>query len=195
MTRIETNTDLYAEVMAILKRRKQSSQSLQHFLLRLWEIVSQRPSATPLCPDEFASMLDAAFEGTPQVDPAEFEKEDQPGWLLQLARQVVDLQQMAEAGSLADEMRFFGIDAPSGARWYNFDPHSYIECGLAGSFGGWTPAANEGRQLVPGPVAVMNADGSLGVANPEDIEEPVFKMQHISWDDFEEFLWAGQNYE
>ena len=199
MTTIKTNADLYVRVMAILKARKKSSQSLQHYLLRLWELLSLRQGASPLRLGEFASMLDAAFDGEPVVDVGELEraaKDDSlAGPLQQLARQVVDLRQMAKAGTLADEMRFFGIDAPSGARWYNFEPHGYIECGLAGSLGGWTPAANSGRQLVPGPVAVMKADGTIGSADPEELVEPIVGLEHITWDDLEEFLWAGQNYE
>ena len=45
---------------------------------------------------------------------------------------------MAEAGALEDEYRYFGIDSPTGFRWYNFDPCSYLECGVRGSLGGNT---------------------------------------------------------
>jgi hypothetical protein len=30
---------------------------------------------------------------------------------------------------LQDEFRYFGIDSPTGHRWYNFDPASYLHCG------------------------------------------------------------------
>jgi hypothetical protein len=40
---------------------------------------------------------------------------------------------MAEAGTLENEYRYFGIDSPTGFRWYNFDPCSYLECGVRGS--------------------------------------------------------------
>jgi hypothetical protein len=193
---ISTNVDLYQRVMATLEARKGSTVSLESYLRRIWELITERKGSQPLGLAEFVQLLDDAFEGRPGVEVREFEAAvGADGWQGQLARQVVDLHQMAEAGTLADEMRFFGIDAPSGARWYNFDPQGYIECGLAGSVGGWTPAANGNRQLVPGPVAVMNADGSIGTAKPEELEEPIIPMQHIPWNDFEEFLWAGQNYE
>jgi hypothetical protein len=28
------------------------------------------------------------------------------------------------------------------SRWYNFDPATYLECGLAGTFGGWDDLAD-----------------------------------------------------
>jgi hypothetical protein len=35
-----------------------------------------------------------------------------------------------------DEDRDFGVDAPSGARWYDFDPRAHVERAFAGTFGG-----------------------------------------------------------
>ncbi len=121
--------------------------------------------------------------------------EDEHPCLRKLARQIVDLREMDEVGTLDNELRYFGIDAPSGARWYNFDPHTFVECGVSGTFGGWAQGDASGRELVPGPVAVLDADGDLISVNPEDIEDPTYFVESISWDEFADFLWAGQCYE
>ena len=89
---------------------------------------------------------------------------------------------MDEIGALASELRYFGVNSPRGGYWYNFDPCSFIECGMAGSFGGWQPGDNTGRDYVTGEVAEMS-------------KNPVFAMSSIPWDAFREFLWCGQHYE
>lgn len=102
---------------------------------------------------------------------------------------------MAEAGTLAYEYRYFGIDAPGGSRWYNFDLLTYIECAMAGSLGGWEPGDPTGREFVPGDVAVVDSQGDLQVVNPQDIERPIIEMAHISWEEFKDFSECGQMYE
>jgi hypothetical protein len=84
--------------------------------------------------------------------------------------QIVDLRDMDEAGMLRNEDRYFGIDAPRGNRWYNFDPMTYLECAAAGTYRGFT--------------------------TPPDIpDDPVFEIEEVSWDDFTRFLRAGAFYE
>ncbi|MBN9117668.1 MAG: hypothetical protein J0I06_00605 [Planctomycetes bacterium] len=72
---------------------------------------------------------------------------------------------MAESGRLADPQRHFGVDAPRGARWYNFDPCAFLECASAGTFGG-----RRGDDHGAEPLAA------------------------ISWEEFRDFLRAGQEY-
>ncbi len=43
--------------------------------------------------------------------------------------QIADLRRMRDK-ELKDEYRYFGIDSPTGNRWYNFDPFTNLECGL-----------------------------------------------------------------
>jgi hypothetical protein len=38
-------------------------------------------------------------------------------------------------GTLANDQRYFGVDSPRGSRWYNFDPLTFLECAVAGTFG------------------------------------------------------------
>jgi hypothetical protein len=80
----------------------------------------------------------------------------------------------------------------AGRKWYNLNPVSFIEAGVAGAFGGWEPNDEErtGRGLVPG--LVMTPDGPK---RPEDIEERVQVIVTIGWHDVRRFLECGQRYE
>lgn len=196
---LQTNRDLYCIVTDALKRRSRTARSLEAYLSRLREMLASREGC-PMTTEDFARALDSAFLGpAPVADLAALRElagdERMPAWHRQLAQQIVDLREMAEAGILEDEYRYFGVNAPSGARWYNFDPHTFVECGLAGSFGGWAPCDDTGRAHAPGKVAVVGEHGELTTANPEDLEEPIVSVQTISWDALAEFLWAGQCYE
>lgn len=56
--------------------------------------------------------------------------------------QIADLQRMADAGTLENEYRYFGIDSPTGNRWYNFDVDAYLECASSG-VGGYEPITED----------------------------------------------------
>ncbi len=199
-TKIETNADLYKVVLTLLEKRENSPRTLEQYLLRLWELTESRASETPLSLTEFVGLLDGAFEGAPasvtlaQIREAASDKE-LSNWHRQLAQQVLDLREMELAGTLEDEYRYFGIDSPAGSRWYNFDPHTFVECGMNGTFGGWEPDCESDRQYVPGLVAYIDENGKMQSARPEELEEPPLPMATISWDDFADFLWSGQCYE
>jgi hypothetical protein len=117
------------------------------------------------------------------------------GWGERILRQVVDLREMAEQGQLADEYRYFGISAPRGPQWYNFDPCTFLECGTVGCFGGWEPEDETGRTHVPGPVAVLDEDGRIVSVDPQDVPNLVVPILEIRWEDFRELLEYGQIYE
>ena len=42
--------------------------------------------------------------------------------------QIADLHRMRNK-QIKDEYRYFGIDSPTGNRWYNFDVFTFLECG------------------------------------------------------------------
>lgn len=196
---ITSNRELYRVVTATLQRRSRPGPALELYLARLRQTFIAQ-AGVPMTADGFAAALDAAFEGeTPVLDTSVLQavvaSAATPAWHRQLARQLIDLREMAEAGTLERDDRYFGVDAPSGARWYNFDPHAFVECGLSGSFGGWEPGDDTGRELVPGTVAVVGADNTLTPVKPEELDEPHYSLTSISWEQVEEFLWAGQNYE
>jgi hypothetical protein len=46
--------------------------------------------------------------------------------------QIADLHLMEEAGILDDPPQYFGVNSPTGHRWYNFDPQSYFSCAGSG---------------------------------------------------------------
>ena len=101
------------------------------------------------------------------------------GWQDTILWQIVDLRDMDEAGMLRHKDRYFGIDAPRGDRWYNFDPMTYLECATAGACGGFRAGDESGR---------IKSD-------PNAPDDPIFAISHIDWDAFSAFLRAGQSYE
>jgi hypothetical protein len=69
-------------------------------------------------------------------------------------------------------------------RWCNFDPRAYLECGTAGSLGGWRE--DDGlRRPVPGPVVPL-------VPEPEPGERAV---PSLHWGDLAQLARCGQEYE
>ena len=73
----------------------------------------------------FAQLLEAALrESAPAFDDSawrDIADAGFEGWQDTILCQIVDLHDMDEAGMLRNEDRYFGIDAPRGNRWYNFD--------------------------------------------------------------------------
>ena len=75
--------------------------------------------------------------------------------------QIADLADFADQGPL-DEYAYSGVNAPRPPdcvratywRWYNHDPQGYLECGMAGSLGGWDED-DDLRKPVPGPVVPL----------------------------------------
>jgi hypothetical protein len=123
---------------------------------------------------------------------------DPPGfttWEHFVLRQIVDLREMTEHGSLNDPMRYLGIDSPRGERWYNFTPCAFLEAAAVGCFGGWQSGDATGRIYVPGPVAIVDQDGRWGTASPEDMPNPIEPLGDVTWADFRSFLGCGQWYE
>lgn len=199
---MKTNRDLYEYVAELLRRHKRSGRRLDAYLRALASGMAEHAAAASLELSAFAGLLDAAFSADEQAaPPPAFDRK--PGHeLAGFARfehtlwcQVVDLEDMSAAGTLDDEHRYFGVDAPSGERWYNFDPLCYLECAVAGTFGGWRPDDATGRAYVPGKVAVLDATGEVTSADPQDIDDPIVSIERLTWNDLCDFLWAGRCYE
>ena len=110
---------------------------------------------------------------------------------------------MTRDGTLENELRSFGTEAkrprrakrPTSAYWHNFDPLTYIECGVVGAFGGWEPGDQTGRELVSGMVAVVGEAGTIGAMAAEHIERPVIELDRVEWSMLVDFLECGQLYE
>lgn len=173
MGNIRTNRDLYLAIGELLKLEEKNQCSLETYLLALLSLGQDYQHHKTLTPDEFLGLLGKAFHTMPLPFDDAWRKQDYDpklegfaAWQHRIIYQIVDLREMAENNTLNDKMRYFGIDAPRGARWYNFDPCTYLECGLAGSFGGWEEGDDKGREYVPGPVVVLGESGKMESADP-----------------------------
>lgn len=197
-----TNRDLYLAVGGIKERCKESERTLEDYLLALWALCRGYGEQPALAYDVFVRALDDALTASAPpygeaVHGLPDEAEARHGfaaWEQLIRLQIRDLREMREAGTFENEYRYFGVDAPRGARWYNFDPASYLEGAAVGTFGGWDPA-DGGRIMVPGPVAVLGEDGKLTSVDPSEIDDPVVPLPEITWEAFADFLQNGQWYE
>jgi hypothetical protein len=174
---IETNGDPYKAIADLLGQKKdQSLPSLERYLLNLVRRASHMAHKESLSLEEFFLLLRDSFDGpgdAPEVATIEAAVPQFHEWKAAVAKQIQDLREMAENRQLEDPHRYFGIVAPSGERWYNFDPCAYIECGVAGTLGGLSD------QLAPG----------------LDSEGRAVKVPMITWVRFSQFVWAGRQYE
>lgn len=201
---LQTNRDLYLFIAGLVAERGKHDRSLEEYLRALWAAGSAHRDAEALSLSCFAGLLETALRAeVPPFDPAWLDIDrgalaDVSGyasWERAIQAQIVDLHEMEQAGLLANELRYFGIDAPRGARWYNFDPFTFLECGVAGTFGGWESGDATGRDYVPGPVAVLDEQGRVTSADPRDLDDPVEQLVSITWNVFVDFLESGQTYE
>jgi hypothetical protein len=183
-----TNRDIYRAVRNFSEAVERSAiPSLEKYLSSLWSLVSQERDVA-LTPEKIIEWLGRAFvTAAPDFNPdwlrrASYSEEacDFDNWENVIIYQIGDLRCMDEAGMLADEYRYFGIDSPRGSRWYNFDPLSYLECGVRGALGGY--AEDEVLILIPPPEG-------------ESADSPIYEVEEFSWDTFTWILKCGQSYE
>jgi len=195
---VKTNRELYKNLEQLLEEKAgQPIPSLECYLLNLVQRAVPFAHRDSLKLEEFFCLLRDAFEDSqtltgivPSHPVAGFLK-----WKMQIDQQIEDLREMARSKQLEDKHRYFGISAPSGRHWFNFDACAYIECGVAGSLGGWIEGDNTGRAYVPGQVACLGADGHIASCDPKDLDRPPIQIPEITWEMFSEFAWCGQNYE
>lgn len=196
---LRTNRELYLHFLQLGQEARSASWSLSAFLRALWKVSGPLRDREGVEPDDVAAMFTAAaLSPPPPFDPAWRTKDlsltgDEPAdhadWERVLLSQLADLEDFAE--SPPGPRARFGVDAPrpsgSGrratpARWYNFDPATYLECAVAGSIGGWDAA--DGARV---PLA-----DSGGVAPPRSYVRDVTAM---SWADLARIAVCGQMYQ
>jgi hypothetical protein len=201
---VRTNRDLYLFVAALRQTHRRNERTLEEYLKALWRLGSVERARGELPVPRVAALLEEALGAeAPRFDHvwSRDYRRDPSGlsghahWEQTILRQIVDLHEMEEAGTLANDDRYFGADAPRGLRWYNFDPLTFLECAVAGTFGGWQSGDPSGRDYVPGLVAVLDEAGQITSADPRDLDEPIFELRPISWETFAELLASGQGYE
>jgi hypothetical protein len=189
---LRTNRDLYLFVAALVENDDLEGRELEEYLRALWRLGSAEQAKDQLTLACFSGLLVAAFQepapafvpGWQDIAEEEGTHAGYPRWERTIFSQIVDLREMRDAGMLANEHRYFGVDAPRGRRWFNFDPLTYLECAVEGAFGGWRPGDRTGRDYV--------AAKNLELA---DLDIPIFEMTRVSWDQFADFLRAGQSFE
>jgi hypothetical protein len=201
---LQTNRDLYLAISDLSKQYKDCDRSLELYLLAGLDRSATFSDRDALTLSELYELIASGFTSKPasfddawldQYGELPHEDNGYAGWRATIIRPIVDLREMEECGTLKNEMRYFGVSAPRKSYWYNFDPLGYLECAMAGSFGGWEPGDESGREYVPGPVAVLTNTGSIQSVNPEDLLNSTFEMPSVGWAHFKDFVICGQIYE
>ncbi len=195
---MKTNRDLYIRIGKLIQAKSgQAVPALETYLTNLVRNAERFADREALNLNEFFSLLSDSFEEfkEPRRAPVYFVTLGFKTWKEHVEHQIADLRQMSGNGQLQNELRFFGISAPSGEQWYNFDPCAYIECGMAGSLGGWVEGDGTGRSYVPGQVACLDAEGNMTPCDPRDLDRPPIEIPVITWEKFSEFASCGQTYE
>ncbi len=198
---MRTNRDLYLSIAELVQSSRDNPRSLETYLRCLSAQAAPFAAAPGMPLATFFSLLRAslAAETEPKAAMPANVGEPNPGgtsyedWQALIARQIADLSEMREAGTL--DQAFFGIAAPSGSIWYNTSVSGFLECAAAGTFGGWQPGDDTGRKLVPGDVAYLKEDGSIGSAPASAFEHPIRNIDVVTWEEAIDFLWCGQTYE
>jgi hypothetical protein len=195
-----TNRDLYVRLLDAGRRMTDAGRTLDEFLRAWWLVAKPLCRADRLDLDSVAALVEAAARVEPPPlspawrtarfpfvsDPATF-----GDWESIVLSQVADLADFADQGPL-DQWASLGIDAPrppgtvraTSDRWYNFTPSAYLECGTAGSLGGWD-AGDGVRVPLPGPVTPLRAEPDPG---PHAIGT-------LTWADLADLAICGQLYE
>ncbi len=176
---MKTNRDLYLRARTIGDGSK--DYPLLDYLRALRALASHE-RANPMSIELVAKLLTAARSSPPDTfvltgGPLA------PGYDAvdaTLAHQIADLEAMTANGQIHDPHAYFGINAPSGARWYNLGVSGYLECATRGSVGGYTE--DEVIVLIP-PEPGESADS--------DVDD----LTDFDWELFEDFLQCGRCYE
>jgi hypothetical protein len=191
---LETNRDLYRFVTAMVAARSSSTRSLDDYLRAMLRRVIALRGRPELTPREFVDLVIGAFDDQPlpfelawstaelpvdETAPTQRDVEHK------LVRQIVDVRELAAAGAMRRDDRYFGVDAPRGNHWTNFDPATFVECGMQGAFGGWSTADETGRRRV-----VESSPVDSG-----SIVQRFVPITHVTWEDVLAFLRCGQEYE
>lgn len=180
---IRTNRELYAQLTGLGIHR-----DLEVYLRAVLALARELGPREP-DPDQALALFAAAATAEPiAFDDAWLAR--LPAWQIEpppqglarfeaiLIQQIADLRRMRDGGQLADDNRYFGIDAPGGGRWYNFDPASYLECGASGTIGGWA-----------------DDDDITLVTPPETVDDDDTTRRSLGWDGLCDLLVCGQCYE
>ncbi|MEM9864632.1 MAG: hypothetical protein AAF938_23730 [Myxococcota bacterium] len=193
---VVTNRDLYCLIADLIELREKHRLSLETYLMNLRMLAEGMRDRPTISGRRFATWLVRAFEATERAPEQPREKATgYERWETLIQRQIQDLRDMAECGTFENELRYFGVDSPSGYSWYNFDPLTFLECAVAGTFGGWQEGDNTGRIPLPGGVPLLGPDRSLIDADAQADDDSVGAIHPMNWRVLHTFLEMGQYYE
>src|SRR5688572_6396692 len=105
----------------LIERAGASDRSLELYLTALLRLAAAEQERERLSFQTFVCLLEAALVELPEP-PAPASGRAAAGYVefeRTVRDQIVDLREMEVAGVFSNEQRFFGVDAPRGARWYN----------------------------------------------------------------------------
>jgi hypothetical protein len=149
-------------VLAVLdKQEDKYKNSLEDYLLSLWVVIKKYEKHQPSY-SLFVSMIEESFDTQPcqfddqwltyesdlfweyQNDSLAIKEYRNGEWMVTAVNvdgfdilahtiffQIADLHRMNPA-QINDPKSYFGIDSPTGNRWYNFEVFTYWECATAG---------------------------------------------------------------
>lgn len=199
MEQIATNRDLYLAATRLVGELAENAiPSLEVYLINLSHLSLPYSNLEAITPQVFYELLRAALSDSQKVDiPNAPEGSDSTyrNWLAIITKQIESLRKMNATGQLAEPHKEVGVDAPDGERWYNFDPETYLECGIIGAFGGWENGDDTERILVPGPCLAIDENGDWRSVDPTEIERPTNDISMLTWDELTAFLNCGRAYE
>ena len=131
-----TNRDLYRALGELGERSASNTRTLEQYLSALLGLARQYHRQSSLSAlsllslSDFYQLLSQLLSAAFTADPTPFDSVWQEqynafdprlpgfaGWEATVIRQIVDLHEMEEAETLANECRYFGVDAPRGSRW------------------------------------------------------------------------------
>lgn len=112
-----------------------------------------------------------------------------------LIRQIVDLREMDENGFFKSEHRYLSVCSPRKSNWYNFDPLTYIECAMAGSFNGWDQYCETRAKSISKPVSEFETENSTRFNIHEEENLPTNVKPSVTWWQMQQFIVCGQIYE
>jgi hypothetical protein len=184
-----TNREFYLFVRNLKETYENApNRSLEAYLSALWKLVTADPPETPTL-EQFVHWLEAAFHAeAPPFDPRWLDIEIDYGQnfityddcINLLLFQIADLHRMKEAGVFENEYRYFGVQSPTGESWYNFDPLTYLECGIRGNYRGYK--AEEVIITIPPPEG-------------QSADSEIYEIDSFSWQNIADTLVLGQLYE
>jgi hypothetical protein len=127
--------EFYYKMSDMLRRQK--NRDMEEYLLALYLLVLENKDREPSL-KLFLELFEKAFAGEPwkfdpawlliTVNPCTFEGETTIDYTLEIIRfQAAEFHKM-KGNQLENELRYLGVQSETGNTWYNFDPHTFLEC-------------------------------------------------------------------